>query len=255
MGQCETHFEEQRKFVVWWDNRRRAFVPPRGGVRNVMGVSAEPSVDGWPSASQIDDLLDVAGVGKNATTQCDLAIALSYARSAYMSEQPTQKRPTPELLHQLQKSILKTRALLARLKKYSHTENISWEVHPLDTGIVKAMPFQSFQSLANLGQAPIIPDATVIGIDMQKLLLAWHDNVRRLPRRKRGQPVRQAEGEIVFYAAEFFCRHSARKPSNDAKNPFPAFAEIFYETVTGTESPNLDWQIRLELKNRRRAGD
>jgi hypothetical protein len=217
-----------------------------------MAASLESNVDGWPSVRQIDDLLNVASMTKNATTRSDLVIALSYARSAYVSEQQAQKQPTPALLRRLQTSILRTRALLAKLKKYSYTENIGWEVHPLETGIVKAIPFQS---LVNPEQAPMIPDATVIGIDMQKLLLAWHGNVRRLPRRKRGQPERRAEGTVVFYAAEFFCRHSARQPSNDAKNLFPAFAERFYETVTGTESPNLDWQIRQELKNRRRAGD
>jgi hypothetical protein len=217
-----------------------------------MAVSTELSADGLPDARRIDNLLEVAGVTKNAATQCDLVIALACGRSAYASEQQAHKQPTPELVHQLQTSILKTRALLERLKKYPYAGNIGWEVHPLETGIVKAL---AFQSLRNLGQAPLIPETTVIGIDMQKLLLAWHDNIKRLPRRKRGQPDRRAEGAIVFYAAEFFCRHSARKPSNDVKNPFRAFARRFCGAVTGTEPGNLDWQIRQELKNRRRAGD
>jgi hypothetical protein len=212
-----------------------------------MAASAESNVDGWPSVRQIDDLLDVAGMTKNATTRSDLVIALSYARSAYVSEQQAQKQPTPALLRQLQTSILRTRALLARLKKYSYTENIGWEVHPLETGIVKAIPFQS---LGNIRQPAMIPDTTVIGIDMQKLLLAWHDNVKSLPARMRGQPARRAEEAVVSYAAAFFCRHSARKPSNDVKNPFRAFAQGFCETVTGTEPRNLDWQIRQELKTR-----
>jgi hypothetical protein len=201
-------------------------------------------VDDFPDARQIDDLLEEAGVTKNAITQSDLTIALWCARSAYACEEQAQKQPTSEPLRQLQTNIRRTRASLAKLKKYSE---ITWELHRLETEIVKAIPFQS---LGNLGQAPMIPDTTVIGIDMGKLLLAWHDKVKRLPRRKRGQP-RRAEGAIVFYAAEFFCRHSDRKPSNDVKNPFRAFARRFCEIVTETEPRNLDWQIRQELKNRR----
>src|SRR5260370_670364 len=102
-----------------------------------MAASAESNVDGWPSVRQIDDLLDVAGVTKNATTRSDLVIALSYARSAYVSEQQAQKQPTPALLRQLQTSILRTRALLARLKKYRTQKTLAGKCIRLRPGSLR----------------------------------------------------------------------------------------------------------------------
>jgi hypothetical protein len=200
-----------------------------------MAVSTDLSVAGLPDARQIDDLLDVAGVTKNARTRCDLLIAFSYARSAYASVQQAQKRPSPELLDQLQTSILKTRRLVERLEKDAYTSDIGWEVHRLETGVVKAI---SFAVLGKHRESQTVPDTTFVAINMQNLLRAWHDKVTKVPRRKRGQPVRQAEEAIVFYAAEFFRRHSARKPSNDVKIHFALLPGDFVK-----QSPELNRAI------------
>jgi hypothetical protein len=222
------------------------------GDTRVMGVFAEPSVDGWPDARQLDELLDEARVRKDARTRNDLHIALLYARSSNISEQEAQEYPPRELLDQLQKSILKTRLLLQRLEGLAYTRNIGWEIHSLESEVVKGL---SLLVPGKHSEPPKMPDRMIIGINMQNLLRAWQDSVKKIPRRKRGKPERRGELAIVFYALEFFCRHSARKPSNDPKNPFPVFAERFYETITGTEPRNLDWQIRQVLKERLRAGD
>jgi len=217
-----------------------------------MADSSDRGVHGLPDERQIDDLLDVACVKKNAKTRCDLIIAISYAQSANASEQQAQKRPTTEFLDQLQTSIRKTQMLLQKLEGHADASDIGWEVHSLESEVVKAL---SYQVLGNRSEPSILPDTTLIGINMQKLLRVWHDRVEKIPRRKRGQPRKQAEDAIVFYAFEFFCRHSTRKPSHDEENPFRAFAERFYETITGACPHNLDWQIRQALESRQRAGD
>jgi len=56
---------------------------------------------------------------------------------------------------------------------------------------------------------------------------------------------------VVFYAEQFFRRHSPKKPSAAPKNPFHEFAERFYQVVTKTEPGGLDRQIRKVLAARR----
>jgi hypothetical protein len=141
---------------------------------------------------------------------------------------------------------------LKRVKKRAATKHIDFEVYPLETGIIKAIPLFHIGSHREF---PAIPNGTLIGIDIESLLGNWQCKLKKIERRGRARPRRRDKDDIVLCAAEFFCRHSTRKPSNDVKNPFPAFVEQFYKSVTGaTPSRSLNSQIDKVLKALRVAG-
>jgi len=195
---------------------------------------------------ELDDLLEIAGITRNVErARSDLVITLWSARSANASEQEAQNRPPPDLLEKLERSITKTRRLLARAKKHSFTKDIGFQVHRLETDVVKAV---SFGTLGKHKEFPTIPDdRTVVMIDIENLLHAWHDSVEKTQRKKRGRPSEQDKTAIVQHALEFFGKHSLKKPSTDPSNPFTGFAEEFYKAVT-KKPGGLDRQIRKVLK-------
>jgi hypothetical protein len=202
---------------------------------------------------RIDHLLEIAGITRNAQTQDDLEIAILTTQSAYVSEQLVQDQPsTKGLLRPLELSVARTLMCLRRVKKHGATKHIDFPTYPLESGIVKALPLLQ---LGRHKEFPTIPEGTIIGIDIENLLCDWKDRIRQVNRRGRARPRRRDKDEIVLCAAQFFCRHSVRKPTNDVNNPFPAFVEQFYETVTGAASPrSLNSQITKVLGALKTAG-
>jgi hypothetical protein len=159
---------------------------------------------------------------------------------------------TKELFRPFEMSIAKTLMYLRRVKKHAAVKNIDFSMYPLGTGIVKALPI--FQ-IGKHKEMPPILDETTIGVDIESLLCDWQRKLKEAKRRGRARPRRRDKDDIVLYAAQFFCRHSARKPSNDVKNPFPTFVEQFYEAVSGAPSSrSLNSQIGKVLKALRTAG-
>jgi hypothetical protein len=80
--------------------------------------------------------------------------------------------------------------------------------------------------------------------------MAWRDNVKRVPRRKRQPPGKPDKEVIMFYADEFLRRYSSDKSLE--------FAERFFEVVTRKTTGKLDevtgkldWQRRKVRKARR----
>jgi hypothetical protein len=189
----------------------------------------------------LNQLLDAAGVRRNDTTRSDLLIALCYARNAMASEHAV----PAHLLKDLARSIENTSLLLKKALKYN--TSIGQQMHKDGGGVVAAIP------MSGLGKhvlSPAIPAGDIfVVIKIQKLLEDWHSCIKSGPRSKRQRPKDQNKTNIVFFAKEFFCRHSERKPSNDSRNPFSDFACKFYKVVTGTEpDTSLAWQIRQVLQ-------
>jgi hypothetical protein len=202
---------------------------------------------------RISELLEVAGVAATVATRSDLEIALWCAQSANTSEQDAQDRPTPKLLGQLENSIKKTRMLLGRVTKYAYTSNIGLAAFRAGTDVVRT------QFIGKLGEHDIfqtIPeDGMVVFIDIQNLLHAWYDNIKRVPHRKRSNPGKPDKDVIVDLADQFFRRHSSGN-----SNKFPEFTERFFEAVTGKSisgldevTGKLDWQ-RRKVRRQKRAG-
>jgi len=210
-----------------------------------MSRKAGPDYCGY-ERQKLDDLLKIAGITKNVErARSDLVITLSLARSANASQQEAQNQPPPDLLEELEKSITKTRKLLARAKTYSYAKiiGIGFQVHGLETDVVKAV---SFGILGEHKEFPTIPaDRTVVMIDIENLLHAWH--VEKIQRRKPGRQRKRDKHAITAHALKFFEKYSPKKPSTASGNPFAEFAKEFYKVVTGAESGGLDRQIRALL--------
>jgi hypothetical protein len=93
-------------------------------------------------------------------------------------------------------------------------------------------------------------DGVTAAINIEPLLRATLIYARRR-RRGRGGPKKLSKEAAVFYAEQYFRRHSSKKPSTDPANPFHEFAERFYEVVAKTEPGGLDRQLRRVLAARR----
>jgi hypothetical protein len=219
-----------------------------------------------PGDVRVNELLETAGIPSGNDTNCDLWLALYFARRAAIGEQEHQDQPTEKDLSQLERSVANTIGYVRRLKKYAYTKYIGWQVHPLKddfTGDIFyalcAMKIEGElvhfpegsppQVQSGAVQPPRIPDPTFIYVNIEKLLCNWQGDIKKLVTRRRARPKRQDIYYVVFYAAEFFYKYSLREPSNDVNNPFNAFAEQFYEIVIGTRpTRSLDRQIRNVLK-------
>ena len=98
---------------------------------------------------------------------------------------------------------------------------------------------------------PTTADGMTAAINIEPLLRA-RAPLLAARRRRRGRGNRKLGKEaVVFYAEQYFRRHSPKKPSTDAKNPFHEFVERFYEVVTKTEPDSLDRQMRSVFAARR----
>jgi hypothetical protein len=200
---------------------------------------------------QIDDLLKIANIPTKAAARSDFKIALWLAQSESYSAQEAKHQPTPKLLRQLEQSITKTRNLLANVMEKSYAGQIGLEAHRAGAGVVKA---QFVGKLGEHKEQPKIPeDGIFVLIDIQSLLCAWLERIKRVPRRKRANPGKPEKDAILRYAKEFFITHSG----NSKK--FAEFSERFYEQVIGKSSGEidevtgkLDWQKR-KLQRQTRA--
>jgi hypothetical protein len=180
----------------------------------------------------------------------------------YDLERKRQKRAPSDLFEQLDSSIGKTLRLVEELGKYPDSHEIAFETHPIGTGIADAVTGRemieegrnlrvSRRPWVDKGIPHTSADDVIVGINVENLLRAFRVTVRKLRRKNRGQPKRTDQSYVVFYAADFFRRYSAIKPSTDVNNPFHLFVERFFEVATGTKSENLEWQIGQELRRRK----
>jgi hypothetical protein len=160
------------------------------------------------------------------------------------------RRPSSKQIEQLEKSIEKTRVLLRRIRNYDDWRNIGFVMQQVGRSVVataaQGLPLNPTIS----DQELIFPhfDGKAVGINVEPLLRATLLQARRRRRGPRGHLDKEA---VVFYAEQYFRRHSPKKPSRDAKNPFHEFVERFYEVVTKTRPAGLDRQMRKVFAARR----
>jgi hypothetical protein len=188
----------------------------------------------------LDDLLYCAEVERSRQTRADLQLALIYAQNAMASEQIL----PAALLKKLALSIEQTSGLLAESQKYNTT--IGYQLHTIGAGVVDASPLQISKTFKAV---PLVQIEGTVIIRLQRLLAAWHRNIKRAPKRRAVRPKEENKAVIVSIAIEFFQRHSKkRKPSTDPNNPLSAFVEQFYKYVTETKTDiSLEHQIRQVL--------
>ena len=204
---------------------------------------------------RIDELLELAGADTNPQSRRDFVNVLQLAQMAWEDEKNTssRRRPSPKQIQQLEASIEKTRMLLRSIRNYVDWRNIGFVMEPVGRGVVTLSPAQGLPRDPSISDEQLIlpmAHGTVAAINIEPLLRATTLYARRR-RRGRGGPKDLGKEAVVFYAEEFFRRHSPKKPSADPKNPFHEFAERFYQVVTKTEPGGLDRQIRKVLAARR----
>jgi hypothetical protein len=205
----------------------------------------------------IDELLELAGAENSPQPRCDLLNALQLAQMAHEDEKDTssRQRPRSKQIDQFEKSIEKTRMLLSRIRRYHDFRNVGFVTQPVGRGVVEVATTQEMilGRMLELPRHPSISDQELIlprfdgmgaAINIEPLLRATLLRARRIRRHGRGAPKNLAKESVVFYAEDYFRRHSPKKPSTDPKNPFHGFAERFYEVVTKTKPGSLDRQMR-----------
>ena len=202
----------------------------------------------------IDELLELAGAESSPQSRCDLLNALQLAPWDFDDERERslRQRPSPNQIKQFERSIEKTRMLLRRFRTYEDWRGIGFVTQQVGRGVVAA-PAQGLPLNPTISdQELIFPhyDGKVVAINIEPLLRATLLAARRR-RHGRGGPKKLGKEAVVFYAEQFFRRHSSKKPSTDPYNPFHAFAERFYEVVTKTEPGGLDRQMRRVLALKR----
>jgi hypothetical protein len=207
----------------------------------------------------IGDLLDLGGVAKTAETRSRLNQALEIARASYELERERQQRAPSELFEQLDTNIKKTLDLITKLGEYPDTRDIAFAMHPIGTGIADAVTGRkmiegrsirvSRKPWVDKGMPHISADHVIVGINVENLLRAFRVRVGKARRKKRGHPERTDKLSVAFYAANFFCRYWATKPSRE-NDQFRLFVERFFEVATGTKAPDLEWQVRQVLKRK-----
>ena len=204
----------------------------------------------------IDKLLELAGADTKPRSRRDLVNVLRLAQMAHEDEKDisSRQRPRSKEINQFEKSVDKTCVLLRRIRRYDDFRNVGFVTQQVG-GVVVAAPAQGLPRNPTISDQELIfphvdGGGKVVGINTEPLLRATLLYVRRR-RRRPGGPRKLGKEAVVFYAEQFFRRHSPKKPSTDPKNPFHEFAERFYQVVTKTEPGGLDRQIRKVLAARR----
>jgi hypothetical protein len=230
--------------------KRQATIQTAAPVTNELLIDA-----GYTHPEQcVNELLRLAG-GSSPQARRDLLNALQLAQLNYELQREDRSRPRPSSkeIQQLEESIEKTRMLLRRIRNYDDWRNIGFVTQQVGRGVVTLSVAEGLPRNPTISdQELIFPhfDGKVVGINIEPLLRATLLYARRR-RRSRGGPKNLAKEAVVFYAEQYFHRHSPKEPSTDPKNPFREFVERFYEVVTKTEPDSLDRQIRNVLAARR----
>jgi hypothetical protein len=212
----------------------------------------------------IDELLKIAGATNRVEVRSDLVNALRFAQAYSLLDRKLRQRAPRKLVEQFEESVRKTVALLGRLNTYPDSNDTGMVTYPVGTGVIDIATTREMM----LGQTLSLPrqlaitdsellffsasaDRMIAAVNIEPLLRGI---VLRLARRKRrrSQPEKLDKQAIVFYAYQFFSRHSRTKASTDPNNPFRRFVERFHAVVAGDNTPGgLDWHIRTVLKQRR----
>jgi hypothetical protein len=208
-----------------------------------------------------DELLKIGGMKNDHKVRSDLVIALQLAHVTYEGDRKLQRHVPLELIEQFEASVRKTLGLLRSLEGYPYCRDVGNVMHPVGRGVIDvakvqdmkfgqtlSLPRRAAISDADLLLPSLQPDEMMAAVNVKVLLRAIVLKVTR-GKRRRGQPKNMGTRAILWYAAQFFLKHSGTRPSTD--NRFHEFAMQFYKLVTGDDPDQLEWQIRSVLKELR----
>ena len=229
----------------------------RPTAKKASGKAPQPSLihAGYTYPKQcIYELLELAGAENSAQSRRDLLNALQLAQMSYEDEVGTssRQRPPSKQIEQFEKSLEKTGALLRHIRRYDDFRNVGFVTQQIGRGVVAVGPEELPRNPSISDQELVFPkfDGRVATMNIEPLLRATLLAARKR-RRGRGGPKNLGKESVVFYAEQYFRRHSPKEPSTNPTNPFHPFVDRFYEVVTKTEPRGLDRQIRKVLAARR----
>jgi hypothetical protein len=209
----------------------------------------------------IGGLLEIAGEENSPEARSELLLALQLAQADYEHsiERASRRRAPAKLTDQLIETIEKSLILLGKLKEYSASHHLGFLMHPVGRGIVDVATVEEMKrgrrlelpghpsiSDQELYRPKVDNDAMLAAINLEPLLRRLVFDARN-GRRGRGNLKKSGKEGVVFYAAQYFHRHSPEKASTDPKNVIYEFTERFYEVVTKTKPDGLERQIRKVL--------
>jgi hypothetical protein len=219
-------------------------------------------LDEWRGRlTNLDELLKIAGAPNNARTRASLELNLLLARG--QCELLKERRQVPAtLFKQLDRRITQTMTLLQELERYPAWRDVCFQTYVSGDGIaIATSPKEIFEGKLTLPRKlpprpkrpKIGSNDTAITVNVRAALGDIHGIVRPTLRRTRGQPKKDDKFVCVLCAEKFFDNYSRHKASTDPNNPFSAFCERFYDTVSGgtSEAGALAWHIRKTLAKKR----
>jgi hypothetical protein len=194
----------------------------------------------FPDDGTIDELLSLAGVStEHSAARRWLESALAAARGALeprlVATGATRiPQPSPAKhnapLDEIERASNRLIAALKQLRRHPHAYASFWRFAAF--GPVYVSEFE---------RAGVIPTLTHI-----------RDAAREARVSRTGRPRNYRKQHIVDLALAFCARFSPKKPSSDANNFFPAFAERFFELATGSsvegKGHGIGRQVKVALK-------
>jgi hypothetical protein len=194
----------------------------------------------FPDDGTIDELLSLAGVStEHSAARRWLESALAAARGALeprlVATGATRiPQPSPAKhnapLDEIERASNRLIAALKQLRRHPHAYASFWRFAAF--GPVYVSEFE---------RAGVIPTLTNI-----------RDAAREARVSRTGRPRNYRKQHIVDLALAFCARFSPKKPSSDANNFFPAFAERFFELATGSsvegKGHGIGRQVKVALK-------
>jgi hypothetical protein len=184
----------------------------------------------FPDDGTIDELLRLAGVSiKRSAARCWLESALAAARGTLEPRLVPQPSPAKHNapLDKIERASDRLIAALKQLRGHPHAYASFWR-------------FAAFGPVyVNEFERAVIPTLTHI-----------RDAAREARVSRTGRPRKYRKQHILALA--FCARFSPKKPSSDASNFFPAFAERFFELATGSsvegKGHGIGRQVNVALK-------
>ena len=210
----------------------------------------------------IDELLKMAGA--EARARADLVNSLGLAQSSIYLARIKQARPQPSLLKRLENHLRLTIGLLEELEKYPIRAHVCFETYVAGGGIADAFTSQELSKLGlaaisllprnpkpRYGRQKLPPGGKLVAVNVKEVLRSVQYQIRQ-GKPGLGQPPKEDQAAAVFYAKDFFIRHSRHGLSS---NTFAGFCERFYYAASGTAADGkMEYAVKQARKRRRLVG-
>jgi hypothetical protein len=212
-----------------------------------------------PYTPYIDSLLKVADAhAPGARVELEQALEIAWSVPSTLK---SREKPPADLFKQTRNHLRQTITLLERLEKYADWRGVCCEYYVAGAGIAEvATTRELFEKGIELPRHPKIEhnalpklpaNGRMVAVNVKEVLRSIGSKIeRRREKSTRGGQQKKDQAERIYYAKQFFDRHSPHGPSTNPDGKFAQFCELFFCAVSGTtvKTGGLDWRIREALK-------